>query len=165
MQLTYYTPNGAKVMLGDTITIYDYTNGIVERKETELTKDNITNLLIRGILFSSNPLILNYKDLLINDLNKQFIMDWKRALQEWMGEDMEENPVEDFLIWRIAILMDEKYPKHITSIGDWGYAIDFIQGKVIKVSTSAFNLVLLFRTEEDARISYTIVKQILQEVE
>ena len=138
---------------------------VIENSSIVLTELVIYMLIQIGIIEvveeeNTNELVF-YIQKIANRLNWKLPKVYRYLIN--LGE-IQPSAVLSVILREIAIELDKKYTDHIQDSKDI-YAISLIDGKIYKVHKAAiknYRNFAAFRTEEDAKSAYKIVKNILK---
>lgn len=167
-----YLKNTKKeVTFGDVIVTkenftHKYFGTMIFTCETTLTKENLQHFIDDGILYIEkevNDKVTNYNELrtiIITRMAKRYEWDENRLCRILnVLDSVHPSASVHMVLKEIAIMLDEKYPGHISKCEDL-YIISLGDGNIYPMKRNnikSFRNIAVFRTKEDAKIAKKIL--------
>lgn len=166
-----YLRNGKRVYLGDVVNKVSTCGDITFIECVKIDDNTIPKLLEEGVIvskpkedYNKNPMDLEYYMQKIADR-----LNWKiEKVSNFLTNVDSIFPAAacSIILREIAVELDKKYEGHIED-SPIIYGISLVNGKIYKINKSNiknYKNFAAFRTLEDARIAYSIVKDILKDM-
>lgn len=166
----YLKETKEEVTFGDVIVsketfTHEYFGKVEYTYEVALTKENLQYFIDAGILYIEKEvnIAINYNELRNNVLTrmaKRYEWDENRLTRILkVLDDVHPSASLQMILKEVAIMLDEKYPGHISRCEDL-YVISMGDGNIYPIkkgSIKSFRNIAVFRTKEDAEIAKKIL--------